>query len=89
MLGVLANDHDTAFTANNLALLAHGLHGRSYFHSFKPVLSAVSSLLLSPGSLAAPGDPAAGQVVRGHLHRDLIAGQNPAEIHSELSGNMR
>ena len=89
MLGVLANDHDTAFAANDLALFAHGLHGRSYFHSFKPFLSAVSSLLLSPGLLAAPGDPAAGQVIRGHLHRDLIAGQNPDEIHSEFSGNMR
>ena len=32
MLGVLANDHDAAFAADNLALFAHGLHGRSYFH---------------------------------------------------------
>ena len=41
MLGVLANDHDAAFAADNLALFAHGLHGRSYFHSSKPFLSAV------------------------------------------------
>ena len=27
--------------------------------------------------LTAPGDPAAGQVIRGHLHRHLVAGQNP------------
>ena len=32
MLGILANDHDTAFTTDHFALLAHGLHGRSYFH---------------------------------------------------------
>ena len=38
--------------------------------------------------LTAPGDPAAGQVIRGHLHRHLVAGQNPDEIHSEFSGNM-
>ena len=36
-----------------------------------------------------PGDAALLQVVRGHLHRHLVAGQNPDEIHSELSGNMR
>ena len=36
MLGVLANDHDTAFTTDHFALLAHGLHGRSYFHVNKP-----------------------------------------------------
>ena len=36
VLGVLANDHDTAFAANDLTLLAHGLHGRSYLHSLKP-----------------------------------------------------
>ena len=91
MLGVLANDHDAAFAADNLALFAHGLHGRSYFHSSKPFLSAVGVIYCSPGplSLGAPGDPAAGQVIRGQLHRHLVAGQNPDEIHSELSGNMR
>ena len=36
MLGILANDHDTAFAANDLALLAHGLHGRSHFHVIVP-----------------------------------------------------
>ena len=36
MLGVLANEHETAFAANDLALLAHGLHGRSYFHDKPP-----------------------------------------------------
>ena len=36
VLGVLANHHNTAFAANNLALFAHGLNGRSYFHVNKP-----------------------------------------------------
>ena len=90
MLGVLANDHDAAFAADNLALFAHGLHGRSYFHSSKPFLSAVCVIyFVRLGlSLGAPGDPAAGQIVRGHFHRNLVAGQNPDEIHSEFSGNM-
>ena len=77
MLGILANDHDTAFTTNDLALFAHGLHGRSYFHVDKPPL------------LSTPGNSAAGQVIGRHLHCDLVTGQNPDEIHSELSGNMR
>ena len=51
MLGVLANDHDTAFAANDLALFAHGLHGRSYFHSSKPFLSAVCVIYCSPDAL--------------------------------------
>ena len=32
MLGVFANYHDFALALNYFALLAHGLHGRSYFH---------------------------------------------------------
>ena len=40
-------------------------------------------------SFAAPGDPAPGQIIRGHLHRDLVAGQNPDEIHPQFPGNMR
>ena len=75
MLGVLANYHDFALALDDLALLAHGLHGRSYFHLFYLLL-------------ASPGDASAGQIVRRHLHRDLIAGENPDEVHSELTGDM-
>ncbi len=32
VLGVLADDHDFALALDDLALLAHGLHGRSDFH---------------------------------------------------------
>jgi len=34
MLGILANDHYTAFSADNLALFADGFYGRFYFHCF-------------------------------------------------------
>ena len=77
MLGVLADYHDSALSLDNLALFAHGLHGRSYFHVDKPPL------------LSTPGNSAAGQVIGRHLHCNLVTGQNPDEIHSELSGNMR
>src|SRR3989344_5569548 len=30
-----ADDHDPAFTPDNLAIAAHGLHGRAYFHTLK------------------------------------------------------
>ena len=75
MLGVLADDHDFALALDDLALLAHRLHGRSYFHLFY--------LLLAP-----PGYSAAGDVIRGHLNRDLIARKDLDKVHPELTGNM-
>ena len=76
VLGVLADNHDFALALDDLALLAHGLHGRSDFH--------LLYLLL-----ASPGDAAAGQIVRRHLHRDFVAGKDPDKVHPELAGNMR
>ena len=38
--------------------------------------------------LTTPGNPATGQVIGTHLHRDFITGQNSDEIHSEFSGNV-
>ena len=32
VLGVLADNHNAALALDDLALLAHGLHGRSNFH---------------------------------------------------------
>ena len=75
MLGVLADNHDLALALDDLALLAHGLDGRSDFHCIYLLL-------------ASPHDAAAGDVVGRHLHRDLIAGKDPDKVHPELSGNM-
>jgi len=33
MLRVFANNHNTALALDHLAFFAHGLHGRSYFHT--------------------------------------------------------
>ena len=38
--------------------------------------------------LTTPGNPATGQVVGTHLHRDFVTRQNSDKIHSEFSGNM-
>ena len=75
VLGVFADDHDFTLALDDLALFAHGLHGRSDFH--------LLYLLL-----ASPGDAAAGQIVRRHLHRYLVAGKDPDKVHPELTGNM-
>ena len=36
---------------------------------------------------ASPGDPAAGQIIRGHLDRHLIALEDPDIVHAELTGD--
>ena len=38
VLGVFANNHDFSLALDDLALLAHGLHGRSDFHVFTSYL---------------------------------------------------
>ena len=76
VLGVLADDHDFTLALDYLALFAHGLHGRSYFHLFYLLL-------------ASPGYSAAGDIIGRHLNRDLVAGKYPDKVHPELSGNMR
>ena len=45
VLGILANDHHATLTANDLALFAHGLNGRSHFH-LDCLLTAVGQDLL-------------------------------------------
>ena len=36
MLGILADHHDLALAADDLALLADGLHGRTNLHALLP-----------------------------------------------------
>ena len=39
--------------------------------------------------LASPCDSASGQIIRGHLNRHLVTGQDLNKVHPELTGNMR
>ena len=110
MLGVFANYHNATLAANNLALFAHGLNGRSYFHRFTScfaarrrslVQRAYAALLgIAAGMaevpppkrygatlFASPGDPAAGQIIRGHLDRHLIALEDADVVHAKLAGD--
>ena len=76
VLGVLADNHNLTLALDDLALLAHGLNGRSDFHLFYLLL-------------ASPDDAAAAQVIGRHLNGDFVAGEYPDKIHPELAGNMR
>ena len=80
VLGIFADNHNFALALDDLALFAHGLNGRSYFH-----FCLLEKLLL----FASPRDAAACQIVGRHLYRNLITGQNADKIHPELTGNMR
>ena len=42
VLRVLADDHDAALALDDLALLAHGLNGRSHFHDVASLLKVSS-----------------------------------------------
>ena len=81
MLGVFANYHNAALALDDLALLAHGLNGRSYLHNSN-LHCELCALFTSPR------DPTAGQVIRAHLNRDLVAGQDLNKVHPELAGNV-
>ena len=40
------------------------------------------------GLLGSPGNPAPGYVIRRHLNRHLVAGQDADKVHPQLPGNM-
>ena len=79
MLGILADDHDTAFSLDDFALLANLFHGRFYFHVITPFLSLFFS----------PGDPTLGQIVDRNLDGHGVSRENLDIVHTELSGYMR
>ena len=46
MLGVFANYHNAALALDDLALVAHGLNGRSYLHTVNLHIENLSLYLL-------------------------------------------
>ena len=81
MLGVLADNHDMAFSLDDFALFANLLDGRLYFHSCIPFLS--ETILLFP-----PGNATLGKIVDRNLDRYRVAGQNLNIVHAELARDM-
>src|SRR5438105_2476657 len=70
---VRADDLDAPVAADHLAVVAHLLDARTYFHVCL---------------LVAIGDSAAGEVVRRQLHLDAIPGQDADVVHAHLSGDV-
>ena len=81
MLGILADDHDTALALDDLALLADRLDRRSNLHLSDPPRFVFSTL-------AAPGDATPGQIIGRNFDFDLIARIDADEIHADLSGDL-
>ena len=77
MFGILAYYHNAALASNNLAFFANGLNGRSDFHFQIPPCTFPKRNLFRT-----PCNASLGQVVWGHLDRDLITRQDADEIHS-------
>jgi hypothetical protein len=50
VLGILTNHHNSALALNDLAFLAHGLNGRSYFHRFTSCFAHVKGSLVQRAS---------------------------------------
>ena len=84
MFGVFANYHNATLALDDLALLAHGFNGRSYFHTVEPPIEMKFSCVL----LTSPSDPAVGQIIGRHLNGYLVTGQDFDEIHPKLTGNV-
>ena len=80
MLGVLADDHDTAFSLNDLALFADLFNGWLYLHCTTPFLSLAL--------FSTPSDTSFVKVVYGYFNSNLITRQNSDIIHAQLSGDM-
>lgn len=96
MFGVLTDNHDFPLAFDDLAFFANSLYGRSDLHGKRLLIVADAGMIRTSGVLSlhsdalfgTPGDSAAGQIVRRHLQRHLIPGQDADEVHPKLSGNM-
>ena len=94
---IFANHTDDILSFYNSAALAEPFNGRSYFHSrFRPQRTKKRHLrrvtprsVLASTSLLPEGYSAFRQIVRRHLYHNFVAWQDPNEMQSHFSGNMR
>jgi len=78
MLGVLADNHNFAFSLDYLALIANFLNGRLYFH-FDSTIPFICFLL------GTPSNASLGQIVYRHLNGNLVTGEDSYIVHSEFT----
>ena len=74
MLRVFADNHDDTVSLDYLALFAYFLYRRFNFHC-----------IVTPFLLGSVGDTALGQIVNRYFYRNLVAGQYPNIVHSDLT----
>ena len=79
MLGVLADNHDFAFSLNDFAFFANLLYGWFNLHSIIPTLSLL---------LCTPGYASLCEVVNRNLYGHTVTRQYSDIVHSELARNM-
>ena len=79
MLRVFADNHDFAFSLDDLALFADLLNGWFNLHFIIPTLSLL---------LCTPSYTSLSKVVNRHLYGDLITRQYSYIVHSKLARNM-
>ena len=79
MLGVLADNHDFAFSLYDFALFANLLYGWFNLHFIIPTLSLL---------LCTPGNASFGEVVNRNLNRNAVARQYSYIVHSQLTRDM-
>ena len=84
-LALGADNHYSAVSLNNFALVAHRFYRRSYFHdSFSLLIKLFSSL-----RLITPRDSAFRQIVRAHFQFHRVAFDNSYIIPTKLTGDIR
>jgi len=91
VLGILADDHDTTMSLDDLALLADLLNGWFYFHCVTMPFSQLCVLCLTFGEerlFSSPCDSALRKVINGNFDRNLITGENFNIIHTKLTRNV-
>ena len=90
MLRILADDHDTTMSLDDLALFADLLNGWFYFHCVHHAFLTVMCLMRTNfGSLfSSPCDSALCKVVYGNFNRNLISGKNFNIVHAKLTRDM-
>ena len=82
MLGILADDHNAALPLDDLAFFANRLDRGSHFHRIVP--PSVGLTL----TLAAPGDPASGQILGRQLQGNFVTRVDADIIHAHLARYM-
>ncbi len=86
-----ANNVQNAFTTDHFAMFATLTNRRGNFHL--TLLNGDNRLHLAnsawPAESTSVGNPAAFQIIRGKLHRNLVAGKDSDKILTHLAADMR